>query len=472
MTNTSCPARTSLGGPDPVTQVSSNDDDPRPDSRVLHRHAHSRLPYAVAGDGPYVIDRDGKRYLDACGGAAVSCLGHSDQDVIAAIQQQSAAMPFAHTAFFTNEPMEALADSMVAGAPEGLDRVYFTSGGSEAVESALKMARQYFVEIGEPDRSVFIARRQSYHGNTLGALSVGGNEWRRAPFREIMAESRHVTPCYAYREQKDGESDDAFGTRLADELEAEIQAAGPERVIAFIAETVVGATSGGVEPVEGCFRKVREVCDRHGVLLILDEIMCGLGRTGTLYAFEQDGIVPDIVTLAKGLAAGYQPIGAVLMAEKIFRAFYDGSGFFQHGHTFIGHATACAAGSVVQTKLQSPAMMARVHELGALFEEHLQDRFGNHAHIGDIRGRTFFRGLELVRDRATKDPFDPAHKLNVRIKAEAMARGLMCYPGGGTIDGVRGDHILLAPPFILTDAEVGMVVERLGDAVDGAIASI
>ncbi|MGZ0247006.1 MAG: aspartate aminotransferase family protein [Alphaproteobacteria bacterium] len=449
-----------------------NGDDPRPDSRVLHRHAHSRLPVAASGDGPYVIDTDGKRYLDACGGAAVSCLGHSDQDVIAAIQRQSAQMPFAHTAFFTNTPMETLADKMVAGAPKGLDRVYFTSGGSEAVEAALKMARQYFVEIGEPDRSVFIARRQSYHGNTLGALAVGGNEWRRAPFREIMAESRHVSPCYAYRERRDGESDETFATRLADELDAEIRAVGPERVIAFVAETVVGATSGAVAPVEGYFGKIRAVCDRHGVLLILDEIMCGLGRTGSLYAFEQDGIVPDIVTVAKGLAAGYQPVGAVLMAEKIFRAFYDGSGFFQHGHTFIGHATACAAALVVQEKLQAPETQARVQVMGELLEAGLQDRFGNHPHIGDIRGRTLFRGLELVEDRATKRPFDSAQRLHARIKAEGMARGLMCYPGGGTVDGESGDHILLAPPFILSDEEIGMVVARLGDAVDAAIASI
>lgn len=463
--------RSSAASPDRRLMSKPFAGDVRPDSRVLHRHAHSHLPVAVAGDGAYVIDSTGKRYLDACGGAAVSCLGHSDQDVIAAIREQSARMPFAHTAFFTNEPMEALADSMVAGAPEGLDRVYFVSGGSEAMEAALKMARQYFVEIGEPDRAVFIARRQSYHGNTLGALSVGGNEWRRAPFRNIMAESRHVTPCYAYREQAEGESDDTFTTRQADELEHEIQIAGPGRVIAFVAETVVGATSGGVEPVEGYFRKIREVCDRHGVLLILDEIMCGLGRTGTLFAFEQDGVVPDIVTVAKGLAAGYQPIGAVLMNESIFRAFYDGSGFFQHGHTFIGHATACAAACVVQEKLQNPDTMARVRELGEILEEHLQDRFGNHPHIGDIRGRTFFRGLEVVKDRATKRPFDAALKINARIKAEGMARGLMCYPGGGTIDGVNGDHILLAPPFILSNDEVGQIVDRLGDAVDAAIAS-
>lgn len=454
----------------PVNPAGGSDARPAPHTRVLHRHSHSDLPIAAAGDGPYVIDTTGKRYLDASGGAAVSCLGHSDADVIAAVQEQIGKMPFAHSAFFTNEPMERLADMMVAGAPEGLERVYFTSGGSEAVEAALKMARQYFIEIGEPDRTVFIARRQSYHGNTLGALSVGGNEWRRAPFREIMAETRHVDPCFAYRGKRDGESDEAYATRLADELEAEIHAAGPGRVIAFVAETVVGATSGGVEPVAGYFRKIREVCDRYGVLLILDEIMCGLGRTGALYAFEQDGIVPDMVTVAKGLAAGYQPIGAVLLSEEIFDAFYDGSGFFQHGHTFMGHATACAAALVVQEKLQDPAMMPHVRELGGLLDAGLHDRFGNHPHVGDIRGRVMFRGIELVADRTTKAPFDPALKLHARVKAEAMRRGLMCYPAGGTIDGTRGDHILLAPPFVVGAAEIDLIVERLGEAIDAAVA--
>ena len=392
---------------------------PAPHTKVLHRNSHGTLPVAVSGDGPYVIDDTGKRYLDASGGAAVSCLGHSDRDVIAAVQKQIGEMPFAHSAFFTNAPMERLADRMVAGAPDGLDRVYFTSGGSEAVEAALKMARQYFIEIGQPQRTVFIARRQSYHGNTLGALSVGGNEWRRAPFREIMAETRHVDPCYPYRGRHDGESDEAYATRLADALDAEIRAAGPDRVIAFVAETVVGATSGAVAPVAGYFRKIREVCDRHGVLLILDEIMCGLGRTGSLYAFVEDGIVPDMVTVAKGLAAGYQPIGAVLLSEAIFDAFYNGSGFFQHGHTFMGHATACAAALVVQEKLQDPATMSHVRAMGTLLDTRLNDRFGNHPNVGELRGRAMFRGLELVADRTTKAPFDPALKLHARVKAAA-----------------------------------------------------
>lgn len=455
--------------PNPARQDATSR--PAAHTRVLHRHSHSNLPVAAFGDGPYMVDTTGKRYLDASGGAAVSCLGHSDAEVIAAVQSQIEKMPFAHTAFFTNAPQEELAERMVAGAPEGLDRVYFTSGGSEAVEAALKMARQYFVEIGESDRNVFIARRQSYHGNTLGALAVGGNEWRRASFREIMTEARHVSPCYAYRERGESESDEAFATRLADELDAEIQAAGPRRVIAFFAETVVGATSGAVAPVPGYFRKVREVCDRHGVLLVLDEIMCGLGRTGTLYAFEQDGVVPDMVTVAKGLAAGYQPIGAVLLSEMIFEAFYNGSGFFQHGHTFMGHATACAAALVVQEKLQVPEMMTRVRKMGATLEAHLNDRFGDHPHVGDLRGRAMFRGLELVADRATKEPFDPTFKLHARVKAEAMELGLMCYPAGGTIDGTRGDHILLAPPFIVSDQEIGLIVERLGEAVDTAVGS-
>jgi adenosylmethionine-8-amino-7-oxononanoate aminotransferase len=443
---------------------------PAPHTRVLHRHAHADLPVAVGGDGPYVIDSHGKHYLDASGGAAVSCLGYSDPEVTAAIQKQAARLTYVHSSFFTTEPMEQLGDLIVAGAPAGLDRVYLVSGGSEAIETALKMARQYFVEIGQPERRHFIARRQSYHGNTLGALAVGGNEPRRAPFRSMMAESHHVSPCYAYRERRDGESDDQYTARLADELEAKILELGPETVAAFVAETVVGATSGAVPPVAGYFQLVRDICDKYGVLLVLDEVMCGAGRTGTLFAFEPEGIVPDLVAVAKGLGAGYQPIGAVLLSEDIFRAFYDGSGFFQHGHTFMGHATACAAAVVVQQKLQDPAMMANVRRLGACFAGGLQAAFGDHPHVGDIRGRGMFRGIELVADRATKAPFDPSLRLHARIKAAAMDNGLMCYPAGGTIDGRAGDHILLAPPYIVSESQIDEIVARLGVAIDAAIA--
>ena len=445
---------------------------PAAHTRVLHRHAHADLPIAVGGDGPYVIDSRGMRYLDASGGAAVSCLGYSDPDIIAAIQKQAGRLAYAHSSFFTNEPMEQLGDLMVAGAPAGLDRVYLVSGGSEAIESALKMARQYFVEIGQPERRHFIARRQSYHGNTLGALAVGGNEPRRAPFRPMMAESHHVSPCFAYRERRDDESDAQYAARLAGELEDKILELGPATVAAFVAETVVGATSGVVPPVDGYFRLVREICDRYGILLVLDEVMCGTGRTGTLFAFEQDGIVPDLVAVAKGLAAGYQPMGAVLLSEDIFQAFYDGTGFFQHGHTFMGHATACAAAVVVQQKLQDPQMMARVRRLGDYFADGLHAAFGDHPHVGDIRGRGMFRGIELVADLATKAPFAPDRRLHARIKTAAMDIGLMCYPAGGTIDGHAGDHILLAPPYIVSESQIDEIVARLGKAIDAAVSSV
>jgi len=438
-------------------------------SHVFHRRPKASLPVAHHGEGVFIVDSEGKRYLDASGGAAVSCLGHSHPAVIEAIKTQVERIAFAHTAFFTTEAMEELAELLVADAPAGLGRAYFVSGGSEAMEAALKLARQYFVEIGEPDRRHFIARRQSYHGNTLGALAVGGNAWRRRPFEPLLIETHHIAPCYAYRDRRVEESDEDYGRRVADELEATILELGPETVIGFVAEPVVGATAGAVPPVPGYFRRIREICDRHGVLLILDEVMCGMGRTGTLYACEQDGVSPDILFMAKGLGAGYQPIGAMLIADRIAEAIVAGSGFFQHGHTYMGHATASAAALAVQRAIRDEGLLANVRRQGARLRAALEDRFANHAHVGDIRGRGLFLGLELVADRATKAPFDPDLKLNARIKAEAMARGLICYPMGGTIDGRRGDHVLLAPPFIVADADVAAIVERLGDAVDAAL---
>ena len=438
-------------------------------THVFQRQIHADLPRAKKGDGIYIIDADGKRYLDASGGAAVSCLGHSDPDVIQAIKDQAETLAFAHTAFFTSEAAEELANLLIGKAPDGIEVVYFVSGGSEAMEAALKMARQYFLEVGEPERTKFIARRQSYHGNTLGALSVGGNVWRREPFEAMLMDVGHIQPCYAYRNQLDGETEEEYGLRAADELEAEIQRLGPETVIAFVAETVVGATAGVVPPVKGYFKRIRDICDRHGVLLILDEVMCGMGRTGTTFACEQDGIAPDIVCIAKGLGAGYQSIGAALVSAKVFQAFSEGSGFFQHGHTYMGHPVACAAALAVQRKIQALDLLANVREQGEVLESRLLDRLGNHAHVGDIRGRGLFRGIELVADRATKEPFDPALKLHAGLKAQAMDRGLIYYPGGGTADGVQGDHILLAPPFIIEKPEIDALVDRLSAAIDAAI---
>jgi len=439
-------------------------------THVFHRYPLNALPTAAKGDGIEIVDGDGKRYIDASGGAAVSCLGHSHPAVIQAIKDQVDQIAFAHTSFFTNAPMEALADTLVAEAPGTLDQVYFVSGGSEAVEAALKMARQYFVEIGEPERRHVIARRQSYHGNTIGALSAGGNEWRRAQFAPLLVPSmHHIAPCYAYRDQTPDESEEAYGLRVADELEAMIQELGPRTVAAFIAEPVVGATLGAVPPVPGYLARIREICDRHGVLLIFDEVMCGMGRTGTLFACDVDGVAPDLLAIAKGLGAGYQPVGAVLVSAEIYRAICEGSGFFQHGHTYMGHPTACAAALAVQQTIRDDDLLTNVNTMGEHLSQALEERFGNHHHVGDIRGRGLFRAIELVADRTTKDPFDPARKLHARVKREAMARGLMCYPMGGTIDGARGDHVLLAPPFIVTKGDVDTIVDRLGDAVEAAL---
>ena len=430
------------------------------------------LPLAVSGSGLTIIDRNGKRYLDASGGAAVSCLGHGHPDVLRAMREQIDRIAYAHTSFFSTEIAEELADHLISRAPSGMSHVYMVSGGSEAIEASLKLARQYFVEIGQPERRHFIARRQSYHGNTLGALAVGGNEWRRRQFAPLLIEVAHVSPCYEYRDRRPDESAEAYGARLARELEQTIERLGGGNVIAFVAETVVGATAGATPPVPGYFRRIRELCDRHGILLIADEVMCGMGRTGTLHAVEQEGIVPDLMAIAKGLGGGYQPVGAVLVHGKIIEALLAGSGFFQHGHTYLGHPIGCAAALAVQKVIERDNLLEAVKKQGAALMTRLRATFGNHPHVGDIRGRGLFQAIELVADRADKRTFDPALRLHAKIKAEAMARGLMVYPMGGTIDGRHGDHVLLAPPFIVSDAELDLIVERLAGAVDAAIASV
>jgi len=435
-------------------------------THVFHRHLRQTPPVAVGSQGMFIRDAEGREYLDASGGAAVSSLGHAHPEVMAAMHAQIDKLAYAHTSFFTSDVAEQLADELIGSAPEGMSHVYLVSGGSEAVEAALKMARQYFVEIGQPQRTHFIARRQSYHGNTLGALAVGGNAWRREPFAPILVPATHVSPCYPYREQRADESAEQYGLRLAAELEAAIVAQGADRVIAFVAETVGGATAGVLTPVPGYFKAVRAVCDKYGVLLILDEVMCGMGRTGSLHACEQEGVVPDLMTVAKGLGGGYQPVGAVLAQRRIVEAMSKGSGFFQHGHTYLGHPMACAAALAVQQVIRRDGLVAKVREDGIAFGAMLAEALGSHPHVGDIRGRGFFWGIELVADRASKAPFDPALKINATIKKDAMSRGLLCYPFGGTVDGRQGDHVLLAPPFIATRADLQEIAARLAASID------
>jgi adenosylmethionine-8-amino-7-oxononanoate aminotransferase len=440
-------------------------------NHVFPRHTKNLPPAAVGGEGCYIIDADGKRYLDGSGGAAVSCLGHGDREIIAAIKAQLDQMAFAHTGFFTSPPAERLADLLVANAPEGIKRVYFVSGGSEANEAAIKLARQYFIEKGEPKRHKLISRMQSYHGGTLATLAAGGNAWRRAPYEPLMLDISHIDPCFAYRHRRDGEDEAAYALRAANALETEIERLGPESVMAFLAEPVVGATLGAVTASEGYFTRIREICDKYGILLILDEVMCGMGRTGSLFACEQEGVRPDIITIAKGLGGGYQPVGAMLCSGDIYAAIEGGSGYFQHGHTYIGHPAATAAGHAVVSAILDRGLLARVGEMGEQLDAALNERFGQHPHVGDIRGRGLFRGVELVQDRETKTPFDPARQIHAKVKKQAFANGLVCYPMGGTVDGVQGDHVLLAPPFIIGQAQIGELTDKLSAAIETAIST-
>lgn len=438
-------------------------------SHIFPRHTKVNTPTAVSGEGCYLYDSSGKQYLDASGGAAVSCLGHGDKEVIEATKAQLDKLAFAHTSFLTSEPAEQLADLLIEHAPKGLERVYLVSGGSEATEAAIKLARQYFVEKGQDQRRHLIARQQSYHGNTIGALSAGGNIWRRQQFAPLLVDVTHIAPCFEYRLREEGESGEAYGLRAAQELEDEILRLGPDTVMAFMAEPVVGATLGAVPAVEGYFRRIREICDKYGVLLILDEVMCGMGRTGHLFACEADGISPDILCIAKGLGGGYQPIGAMLCSGEIYGAIESGSGFFQHGHTYLGHPVAAAAGLAVVSAIVERGLVARVREMGGRLDAALHKAFGQHPNIGDIRGRGLFRGIELVENRETKQSFGADKRLAATIKSAAMETGLICYPMSGTIDGRLGDHILLAPPYIIEDAQIEELVTKLGVAISTAL---
>ena len=440
-------------------------------SNVLYRHnVGNQLPVAVAGDGPYLIDASGKRYLDASGGAAVSCLGHSNEAIRKAIKDQVDHLAYAHTRFFTTEPAEQLATELVVDAPANLTKVWLTCGGSEAIEASLKITRQYFVEIGQPQRKFMIARRQGYHGNTFGALSVSGNIWRRKQFEPVLLNvTHHISPCFAYRYKSPDETEEAYGLRMANELEAKIIELGTDSVAAFVAETVVGSTLGAVTATPGYFKRIREICDKYGVILILDEIMCGMGRTGVRYACADEGIAPDMIAVAKGLGGGYLPMGALLIAEKIHRAVEKGTNVVMHGHTFMGHAMSCAAALAAQREIRDKDLLANVKRQGEVLRAALADRFGNHPNVGDIRGRGLFLCVEFVADRRTRQPFDPALRINARIKERGMENGLICYPMGGIVDGKSGDHVMLAPPYIINESHIAEIMDKLGRTVDSVL---
>ena len=434
-------------------------------TKIIHRSLRSTPRLATRAQGPYVYDKQGKAYLDGSSGAAVSSIGYGHPKVLAAMREQINALAYVHSGFFTTEVTEQLANYLSEQAPGDLDYCYFLSGGSEAVETALKMARQYFVEIGQADKKYFIAREQSYHGNTLGALAIGGNKWRKEQFAPLLIDVGRVSACYEYRGRQSQESQEQYTQRLLTELEDKIIELGADNVIGFVAEPIVGATAGAVPPTPGYFKGVRDICTRHGILLIADEVMCGMGRSGSLFAVEQEDIVPDLVVIAKGLGGGYQPIGAVIAREHIVEAFKLGSGLFQHGHTYIGHATACAAAMAVQQVIVEENLLERVRTLAPVLENLLKERLGSLPYVGDVRGRGFFWGVELVEDKSTKQTFDPSLNLSAKIKTAAMDLGLMIYPNGGTVDGRHGDHILIAPPYICGEEELNLLVDRLEAAV-------
>lgn len=430
---------------------------------VFYRSPAATYPVAVRASGVHIEDSEGRVYLDMSGGAAVSSVGHTHPDVIAAIKRQLDRLAFAHTAFFTNEPQEELASLLADRFAEPGARVYFVAGGSEANETAMKLTWQYWQARGRKTKKIIISREHSYHGNTFAALSVSGNTGRRQASAVPLLDWPRIPPCYEYRDRRDGETVTDYGERVAGELEAAIRQHGSDNVAAFIAEPVVGASLGVVGPVPGYFEGIRRICDDHDILLIADEIMCGSGRTGTFFAHEQEGIVPDIVTLAKGIGGGYLPLGAAVIAGHIADELARSG--FAHGHTYVGHATACAAGLAVQNVFDRENLVERTRANGKVLMQLLNDAFGAHPHVGDIRGRGLFAAIELVADRDTRAGFENAPRLAEELRLAAMDQGLICYPGSISVDGRTVPHVMLAPPMIATEEQLAEGVVRLKAAI-------
>ncbi|MBU6961580.1 aspartate aminotransferase family protein [Pseudomonas sp. CVAP len=433
-------------------------------SKVIYKNLNTSPILAVNGAGVWLEDASGKRYLDTCGGVAVSSLGHAHPRIVAAFEREAKKLAWAHAGSFTTAAAEELAEQLV-GASGGLARAQFLSGGSEVMELAMKIAYQYQCERGLPTKSTFISRRQSYHGSTLGTLSISGNAQRQSVFGPLLPPAEFVSPCYAYRELRVGESEEQYATRLAQELDDKINALGSENVAAFFAETVVGSTNAAVPPVPGYFRKIKEVCERHDVLLILDEVMAGMGRTGQMYAYADDGIVPDMVAVGKGLAAGYMPISALLISDRVHSVMAQGSGVLGNGQTHVNHPLACAIALEVQKVIAEENLLATVRTRGEQLRSWLRESLADVDTVGDVRGRGLFVGLEFVETRTGKEPFRGGGAYAAALKQEALKRGLLIYPGSGTVDGTHGNHVLFAPPFISSEAEVAEMVERFSAVV-------
>jgi len=416
-----------------------------------------------------ISDTDGRKYLDMSGGAAVSCLGHGHPDVVDAIRKQAETLAFAHTAFFTNKPQETLARIIASRFTEPGARVYFNSGGSEANETAMKLAWQYWAACGKPGKKIIISREHSYHGNTFGALSISGNSLRRRASAAPLLDWPRIQPCYPYREQLSHESLEEYARRAADHLELALVHCGADNVAAVILEPIVGSSLGVVAAAPGYLRRIRDICERFGILMIADEVMCGSGRSGLFFAHQHDDVIPDIVTLAKGIGGGYQPLAAVVLRENIANEL-SGAGF-AHGHTYIGHATACAAGVAVQDVIDRDGLLARTRDQGTRFIGMLEQAFADHPHVGEIRGRGLFAGIELVSDRTTRAGFKNSTGLAEQLRQAAMHQGLICYPGSIQVDGATVPHIMLAPPMIVQDEHMTECIAKLGAVFEAVLSN-
>lgn len=442
---------------------------PSHETHLMHRSMASEPHKVVSAKGHYLTLESGETILDACGGAAVACIGGGNQEVIDAMTCQAQQASYVHTQAYGTDSGEQLADSILEGSPHGLEKAFFVSGGSEAVEAALKLARQFHFERNDTQRIHFVSRQQSYHGSTMAAMSVSSNLPRKVPYEGFGHQQvSWVTPAYAYRYQLESETEEQFAARLVQELEDEFLRVGPDKVAAFIAETVVGATSGCVTPPKGYFRGVRKVCDKYGVLLILDEVMCGTGRTGTYFAFEQEeDVVPDILTLAKGLGGGYASIAGVVMHEKVVDVLRSGTSAFNHGHTYQAHPIACATALAVQRIIRRDGLVTRCAKMGKLLEAKLRSELSQCKSVGDIRGRGLFWGIEFVKDAKTKEAFDPRIGYGAKVQQAAFEKGVAIYPGAMTIDGRKGDNVLLAPPYTVTEEELSRICAVVREAITG-----
>ncbi len=432
-------------------------------SHLFGRSAGQQPPRVRRAEGVWIEIEDGRRILDGSSGALVASIGHGVREVIDAQQQQGESVSYVHGTHFTVDAQEELARRLAALAPADLDWVYPVSGGSEANESAIKLARQFFLETGRPSRHKLIARWTSYHGNTLGALSLSGHVARRKPYIPMLLDEAHIPPCYCYRCPFDLSYPDC-GVKCAHALEDEIKRQGPEYVAAFIAEPVVGAAGGALTPPPEYFPIIREICDRYEILFIADEVMTGIGRTGSGFAVNHWNVVPDIITTGKGVSGGYAPLAAMIVREPIYQAIAEGSGAFVNGFTYGGHPPSMAAGAAVLKYVADHDLVAKSARRGEYLAARLEALRSNHI-VGDVRGMGLMRGIEFVRDRATKAPFRRELHVAERVAEAAFERGLIIYPGFGNADGIDGDQILIGPPLVISEQELDQLIEMLSGAI-------